>query len=120
VQPTPIGQDKDDYNLLFEVKAATLENVLKNHGLFEKTPDGWVKHGRTGTAKVQPITGKKWQGIYATTICGISDQNGFHAAGGECLTAVLTQANHSAIFETDGTIPTPMVLYRIVKPCRFF
>lgn len=35
--------------------------------------------------------------------CGITSETGFHAAGGECLTAIVFGQNYSIVFETDGT-----------------
>ncbi|MBW3558336.1 MAG: hypothetical protein KY449_01010 [Proteobacteria bacterium] len=37
----------------------------------------------------------------AVVTCGFSNENGFHAAGGECLTAVLSDGRRAVLVDSD-------------------
>lgn len=108
-----------DYIMAVTVKKMGLEKTIEQDGLFEKINGEWMKHGRFETAKSQKISGANWQGIYAIADCGISDANGFHAAAGECLTAILSNGNRSVTIETDGIVSPVTVLNQVVKSLKF-
>jgi hypothetical protein len=97
-----------------------LEQALRNNvnSLFEKVGGKWIRHGRGADSPTSPISGRGWRGLYAITICGISDETGFHAAGGDCLSAVLNKGERSFLIESDGTVPPSQVLNTIVRTFR--
>jgi hypothetical protein len=64
------------------------------------------------------IKGPGWRGLYAITVCGISDELGFHAAGGDCLTAMINRGGRTLIVESDGTIPPSRILNTIIRTFR--
>jgi uncharacterized protein len=71
--------------------------------LWEKEGAGWVALGRWGTrSPVTVFAGDGWQGLVSNTVCGIGDEHGFHAAGGECFTYVMSDGRRSLIITTDG------------------
>ncbi len=97
-----------------------LEQALRDdvNVLFEKVGGKWIKHGRGADSPTTSISGRGWRGLYAVTVCGISDETGFHAAGGDCLSAVLNKGRRTFLIESDGTVPTRQVLNTIVKTFR--
>ena len=97
-----------------------LEQALRDdeNALFEKVGGKWIRHGRGADSPTFPISGRGWRGLYAITVCGISDETGFHAAGGDCLSAVLINGSRSFHVESDGTIPPHQVLSTIVRTFR--
>jgi hypothetical protein len=95
-----------------------LEPALRERGGFEKVGGKWIAHGRGADSPAVKIKGPGWRGLYAITVCGISDELGFHAAGGECLTAMLNRGGRTFIVETDGTVPLSLILNTIIKTFR--
>jgi hypothetical protein len=55
---------------------------------------------------VQRFAGEGWTGMKAVFTCGVSDENGFHAAGGECLWAVVGDGRRAVVVSTDGLSST--------------
>jgi hypothetical protein len=97
-----------------------LEQALQDNvnGLFKKVGGKWIRHGRGSVSPTIPISGRGWKGLYAITVCGISDKSGFHAAGGACLSAVLNKGGRTFLIESDGTVPPRQVLNTVVKTFR--
>lgn len=108
-----------DYLMMVTLSNVGLEKAAEKDGLFEKQNGQWIKHGRFETVKASHIRGQNWRGIYAVADCGISDENGFHAAAGQCLAALLSDGNRTATIETDGTTDTDRVLSQVIKSFKF-
>ena len=71
--------------------------------LWEKQGDGWVAAGRgDARAPVVEFVGDGWRGLVADTVCGIGDEHGFHAAGGDCYTYLMSNGRRALIMTTDG------------------
>lgn len=61
-----------------------------------------------------------WQGIKADVICGVSDEEtGFHAAGGSCLWAVLSNGKRSVVVDTQGLIGNDARTFHILETLKF-
>lgn len=95
-----------------------LEPALEEEGRFEKVGGKWIAHGRGAVSPTVKLKGPGWRGLYAVTVCGISDESGFHGAGGECLTAMLNRGGRTFVVESDGTLPPSLLLNTIVKTFR--
>lgn len=52
--------------------------------------------------------------------CGITNQVGFHAAGGECYSALIFGQTRSLAIETDGTFTDLSLVGNIVKTATLF
>ncbi len=76
--------------------------------------------GRLGAeGEVKEIEGRGWQGLFGTTICGVSDENGFHGAGGDCCAAFLRHQGRTAKIENDGIVPPDTVLKTVIRSFKF-
>ncbi|MDQ1560191.1 MAG: hypothetical protein QOD32_3251 [Pyrinomonadaceae bacterium] len=97
-----------------------LEQALRDDAnvLFEKVGGKWIKHGRGADSPTTPISRRGWRGLYAVSVCGISDEMGFHAAGGDCLSAVISKGRRTFLIESDGTVPPRQILNTIVRTFR--
>lgn len=103
-----------DYLLTVSVSGKGLEEVVREDGRFQQSGGKWVMLGRLGAeGEAREVKGRGWEGLYGTTVCGISDENGFHGAGGECCAAFLHHRGRTAKIENDGTTP-PDTVYRVV------
>ncbi|MCP9759643.1 DUF1311 domain-containing protein [Aquitalea sp. S1-19] len=85
-----------------EVFDGAWENIATQQAVFERTAQGWVAHGRNGSYPVQTLHGSGWQGLLAVVDCGVSDSQGFHGAGGECLWAVAGNGRRAVVFDSQG------------------
>lgn len=109
-----------DYLLTVAVSGQSLEEAAREDVRFEQSGGKWVMHGRLGAeGDVREIKGRGWTGLYGTTICGISDELGFHGAGGECLAAFLHHQTRTAKIENDGIVPPETVLRVVIKSFKF-
>jgi len=90
--------------LRLQAVAAPLETAARDEAGFEFKDGRWVTtYGRFEPQIVQRFGGRGWKGMKATITCGVSDRDtGFHAAGGECLWAVLSNGPRSILATTDG------------------
>jgi hypothetical protein len=89
------------YFVQFEIVDGALAKVADS--LWEKEGSGWVALGRwNNRSPVTTFLGDGWQGLVANTVCGIGDEHGFHGAGGECLTYVMSNGRRALIMSTDG------------------
>jgi hypothetical protein len=109
----------DDYTLALEVFAGPLEQVATNQTIFRHEGSTWVAGGRGVDHPAAAIAGPGWHGIEAVVDCGASDSTGFHAAGGECLWAVLSDGRRSIVADTQGTVPVTDELRAIIQSVRF-
>ena len=80
-----------------------LEATARDEAGFQRDHGQWMTtYGRFGPAPVETFSGTGWTGMKAVITCGISDENGFHAAAGECFWAVISQGGHSIVASTEG------------------
>ncbi|WP_414440949.1 lysozyme inhibitor LprI family protein [Burkholderia sp. 22PA0106] len=101
------GMDNSDYFVELNVVNGALEAVAQRDALFKQDDNGkWVTSAGPGTpADVERFAGRGWQGMRATQTCGVSDpESGFHAAGGECLWAVLSNGTQAVVADTQGIV----------------
>jgi uncharacterized protein len=69
--------------------------------MWERRGNSWFATGRgSAQSEVAPYT-EGWQGLHASTMCGFSDRNGFHA-GGECNTYLRSSGKRSIVIRDDG------------------
>lgn len=91
--------------LTLEVHDGPLEAVAAREAGFVR--DGSDKlmtsHGRFMPVEVESFRVNGNPGLRAVISCGISDpETGFHAAGGECLWAVVSDGERSAVISSSG------------------
>ncbi|MCA3789890.1 lysozyme inhibitor LprI family protein [Burkholderia sp.] len=106
----------------FEIVDGALEPVAEKEAGFVKQDDGkWVTSYGPGIPQdVERFSGPGWRGMRATITCGISDpETGFHAAGGECYWAVLSNGKRSAVAGTQGIVGTDDATLHSVSTFRF-
>ncbi|WP_446904139.1 lysozyme inhibitor LprI family protein [Burkholderia sp. YIM B11467] len=111
-----------NYFIAFEIVDGALEPVAEKEAGFEKQDDGkWMTtYGRSAAQEVERFSGPGWRGMRATITCGISDpETGFHAAGGECYWAVLSNGKRSAVANTQGIVGTDDATLHSVSTFRF-
>jgi uncharacterized protein YecT (DUF1311 family) len=105
------------YFLQLQEVDGSMETVAGS--LWEKQGDGWVASGRGDTrSPVAPFGGEGWRGLVADTVCGVGDAHGFHAAGGDCLTYLMSDGRRTVIMTTDGASgsdPETVATIRSVK-----
>lgn len=79
------------------------EGVVANRAGFFFRDGIWVK---TGSMDEQPATldwSAQFPKISGVASCGITDDTGFHAAGGNCYSAIVFGDGYGVLIETDGT-----------------
>lgn len=107
------------YLLAIEVFDGGLEQVAVEKAVFAKTEHGWIAQGRFAEHPAQPLTGAGWQGLKAVVDCGVSDEQGFHAAAGECLWVVLSNGKRSVVIDTEGVAGNDALSARSIQSLRF-
>lgn len=88
-----------------QVFAGPLEAVAAAEGGFERNAEGrlMTTFGRFESVPVEAFEVNGRSGLRATITCGISDpETGFHAAGGECLWAVVSDGAQSVVISSSG------------------
>ena len=88
-----------------QVFAGPLEAVAAAEGGFERNAEGrlMTTFGRFESVPVEAFEVNGRSGLRATITCGISDpETGFHAAGGECLWAVVGDGAQSVVISSSG------------------
>lgn len=108
-----------EYLIAFEVFDGGLEQVAVEKAVFERSEKGWIARGRSGVHPVEAMDGSGWQGIKAVVDCGVSDSQGFHAAAGECLWAVLSDGKRSVVVDTQGLAGNDEASMRSIQSLRF-
>lgn len=98
-----------------------LERALTITEALAKDEKGqWYRPGRADArGKTQNFKSGKLSGLYGVSMCGVSDNMGFHGAGGECLSGFLTDGKRTAYFETDGLFPVDTVVKVIMPSFKF-
>ncbi len=88
-----------------QVFAGPLEAVAAAEGGFERNAEGrlMTTFGRFESVPVEAFEVNGRSGLRATITCGMSDpETGFHAAGGECLWAVVSDGAQSVVISSSG------------------
>ena len=88
-----------------QVFAGPLEAVAAAEAGFERDAEGRLMstYGRFEPVPVETLRVNGQSGLRAVVTCGISDpETGFHAAGGECLWAVVSDGKQSAVISSSG------------------
>lgn len=105
----------------FEAFEGDLEAIAEREAGFERRDGGWfTTYGRGTPQAARPFAGPNWRGLEATITCGISDETGFHAAGGECYWGVASDGRTSILITTDGIGGLDERTRRSVETLRFF
>ena len=88
---------------------------------FDKIGDNYVTSDRvTHDVPVKFINGCNWKGIRHDNICGIScNDNGFHAAAGECQFFYFCKGNKTVEIQTNGRALDDKVIARLVSSFKF-
>ncbi|MBS1198471.1 MAG: hypothetical protein H6R18_2256 [Proteobacteria bacterium] len=110
-----------DYLIAFHVKTGGLEKVAQEEAGFEQQGSKWMTtFGRGMPVEVEQFSGTGWKGMKATITCGISDKKtGFHAAGGECLWAVMSNGKRSVVADTQGIVGNDANTLRSINSLQF-
>lgn len=88
-----------------EVHEGALEAVAAEEAGFVRDGSGklMTTYGRFEPVAVEAFEVNGHPGLRATITCGISDpETGFHAAGGECLWAVVSDGERSVVISSSG------------------
>lgn len=88
-----------------EVHQGALEAVAAEEAGFVRNADGklMTTYGRFMPAEVETFSVNGNPGLRATITCGVSDpETGFHAAGGECLWAVVSDGKRTVVISSSG------------------
>jgi hypothetical protein len=85
---------------------------------FERLNGKWFKFGKLTSTEAKTISGRAWDGIYASADCEVTGENAKpHLA--VCLTAILSNGKRSAVIETGGIVSTEYMLNELVKKFEF-
>lgn len=115
------GPSSKEALIFFQPVDGPLDAVAKDQAGFEKNAQGvlMTTWGRFEPVPVQPFTARGGAGLKATVTCGIDDENGFHAAGGECLWAVVSNGTRSVVATTQGVIGLDAQTMQTLASVRF-
>jgi len=111
-----------DYIIQFELGNGDLEKAIKETGIFEEKNKGeWAAAiGRFENSVAEKISGSGWNGLKTSITCGISDkETGFHAAGGECLWALISDGKHFLLADTQGILGLDENTLKTVMSVKF-
>jgi uncharacterized protein len=117
------GRDGGSKKELIEIKAVDgdLAKAAQDAAVFDLQDGKWIANAGPGSPQeATTFSGKGWTGINATLTCGISDkETGFHAGGGDCFWAVLSNGKRSVIIDSDGTTSNDAMTAKTVASIRF-
>lgn len=101
----------------------SLKSLTKANGRFMEVDGKLMSSGRNSMSNAISIKNANHRGIYGTGDCSISpsesDDGNFHAAGGDCLTAILSNGSRSAVIETSGLVNSEIVIKKIIGSFEF-
>ena len=104
----------------FQVFDGPLETVATDQAGFEPRDGKWMTtYGRSAPHEVKRFTAGALAGMRATVTCGITDKQGFHAAGGECIYVVVSNGRQSIMASTDGVGGNDAATARSIASVRF-
>ena len=101
----PAAEDFVRDLLTVQVHAGALEAVAAEEGGFVRDAEGrlMTTYGRFEPVAVEAFEVNGKPGLRAVVICGISEpENGFHAAAGNCLWAVVSDGTQSVVISSSG------------------
>ncbi len=115
------GADPREALIYFQPVEGPLDTVAKDGAGFEVNDKGvlMTTWGRFEPVPVERFTAQGGPGLKAVVTCGIDDENGFHAAGGECLWAVVGDGTHAVVATTQGRIGLDPETLRSLASVRF-
>ncbi len=115
------GADSKKALIYFQPVDGSLDTVAKDQAGFEKNAQGvlMTTYGRFEPVPVERFTAQGGPGLKATVTCGTDDENGFHAAGGECLWAVVSDGTRSVVATTQGVIGLDAETIQTLTSVRF-
>lgn len=91
----------------FEIHSGDFDKAVSESNIFENRDGVWYADiGRFQNPPADSISGQGWKGIKTIITCGIDDELGFHAAGGECLWAIISNGKRYIVANTDGILGT--------------
>lgn len=98
-----------------------LEAVAAEQAGFERDAQGrlMTTYGRFEPRPVESFTTPAGQGLRASVTCGVSGENGFHAAGGTCFYAVVGDGARAVMLASDGRWGEDEDTQRIIETVRF-
>lgn len=81
----------------------------------------WMRSaGKSPPSPVQTLDGPGWQGLVAYQSCGVGDAlTGYHAAGGNCLMALIYDQRNQVVIESAGVYQDFTTLHGIIGSIRF-
>lgn len=101
----PAAEDFMRDLLTVQVHTGTLEAVAAEEAGFVRDAEGrlMTTYGRFMPVAVEAFEVNGKRGLKAQITCGISEpETGFHAAGGECLWAVVSDGTRSVVISSSG------------------
>ena len=98
---SPHKTRQEDFTLRVCFREGMPIDILGDMG-FVKDSGKWFATGSMDRNEANIVMGNKYV-ISGLATCGVSDQAGFHAAGGNCYRAVVLGKTHSITFESSGT-----------------
>jgi hypothetical protein len=117
------GPLKGHATMLLRLQAfdAPLEKVARDNADFDVVDGKWVSTAGPGMpSPVETLHTPDWTEMRVTIACGVSSaRSGFHAAGGECLWAVLNHGKRSLLANTDDYGNPQSVTAPILSSVRF-
>jgi len=116
------GPGSKEALIYFQPVDGSLDTVAKEQAGFEKNAQGvlMTTYGRFEPVPVERFTARGGQGLKATVTCGTEDaETGFHAAGGECLWAVVSDGTRSVVATTQGVIGLDAETMTTLNSVRF-
>ena len=107
--------------MLFQPIDGTLDSVAKDQAGFEKNEQGvlMTTFGRFEPVPVETFTTRAGPGLKATVVCGIDDENGFHAGAGDCLWGVTGDGTHAVLATTQGRLGLDADTMKSLTSVRF-
>ena len=104
--PGPGEGGETEALMYFQPVDGTLDTVAREQAGFEKNEQGvlMTTYGRFEPVPIETFATRAGPGLKATVVCGINDENGFHAGAGDCLWAVAGDGTHAVVATTQGRI----------------
>lgn len=119
MEPGPRNK-QEDYTVQLCIQHGTLQQATE--ALSFSLDDGiWMRHaGMQLESPVDLFDGPGWKGMQAVQACGIGDEEtGWHAAGGDCMVALVDNGRTQVLFDTLGYYQEFDVVSAIIRSIRF-
>lgn len=93
----------EDYTLQVCGKPATLAQAADELAISPDEHGVWTRvAGMSSPSPAAWMFGPGWEAVTAVQSCGVGDEQGFHAAGGECLMFAASNGRHGVTADTMG------------------